>query len=566
MSADKIDSVGLISKAALSQQYRDKLDQLYGETTAVISVTDLQSLSIPKIVAALRAIRYQTVAIPLETRQVRGLLPTLQMLACLTRAHTLEIVDEDLVRTQFSRASLVLTPLRFAWACTAGFASALWCRLWLVFLGRAGRKASQRDQLRRVLYVNANLWFGVKAGGSVGHIAGVVNALIARGNTVTFAACGGPVQGQARAAHFELQAPRVFGLPVEFSNYRFHTGATRELLALARREPFDFIYQRLSLGNFSGVVMARQLGIPLIVEYNGSEAWVATHWGRPLRYPRLAINAEDAMLQHADLIVTVSDVLRQELVARGIDGERIVMYPNCIDPSIFDPQRYSENDRASVRNRHCLSPSQLLVTFVGTFGQWHGVEVFANAIALMARADRELLRHYDVHFLFVGDGLKMPEVRRSLDAVDTKLYTLGGLVPQAEAPAYLACSDILVSPHVRNPDGSRFFGSPTKLFEYMAMGKAIAASDLEQIGDVLRPSLVVTALPESPPAIGTAELAVMTEPGSVEQLCQALRFLIRRPDWRAVLGANAMATARAKYTWDRHVSEIITGLARARIS
>ncbi len=58
---------------------------------------------------------------------------------------------------------------------------------------------------------------------------------------------------------------------------------------------------------------------------------------------------------------------------------------------------------------------------------------------------------------------------------------------QSEAPTYLAISDIVVSPTVPNPDGSPFFGSPTKLFEYMAMGKPIVASDLDQIGEVLTP-------------------------------------------------------------------------------
>ena len=60
-----------------------------------------------------------------------------------------------------------------------------------------------------------------------------------------------------------------------------------------------------------------------------------------------------------------------------------------------------------------------------------------------------------------------------------------GSLPSDKVAEYLDASDILVSPHIPMPDGSRFFGSPTKLFEYMAMGKAIVASRLEQLAEVL---------------------------------------------------------------------------------
>ncbi len=64
-----------------------------------------------------------------------------------------------------------------------------------------------------------------------------------------------------------------------------------------------------------------------------------------------------------------------------------------------------------------------------------------------------------------------------------------GRVPHAEGARLLRACDIFVSPHASHMVDGPFFGSPTKLFEYMAMGRAIVASDLEQIGEVLRPAL-----------------------------------------------------------------------------
>ncbi len=100
-----------------------------------------------------------------------------------------------------------------------------------------------------------------------------------------------------------------------------------------------------------------------------------------------------------------------------------------------------------------------------------------------------------------------------------------------------------MSPHIPNADGSRFFGSPTKLFEYMAAGKAIVASDLDQIGEVL--------------ADGAA---VLVEPGSVDSLVRALRELAGDPERRATLGRAARERVLARYTWRHHVRAILDRL------
>jgi glycosyltransferase involved in cell wall biosynthesis len=204
----------------------------------------------------------------------------------------------------------------------------------------------------------------------------------------------------------------------------------------------------------------------------------------------------------------------------------------------------------------------VVAAFVGTFGAWHGVEVLAQAIKQLAETNAAWLRKHKVHFLIVGDGLRMPQVREILsDASCQPFFTLTGLVPQAEAPTYIAAADLMLSPHVHNADGSRFFGSPTKLFEYMAMQKPIVAADLEQIGEVLRDSLRTESLPSTPlPPRDATALSVLMQPGDVPGLCRAIQFLVENPAWRATLGDNARREALTKYTWDRHVAAILDRL------
>ncbi len=318
----------------------------------------------------------------------------------------------------------------------------------------------------------------------------------------------------------------------------------------------------MSIANYTGVAASRRLNVPLILEYNGSEAWIARNWGRPLRFQALAEDVEAVSLRHAHLVVTVSDVLRDELIERGVSPERIVTYPNCIDPETFDPTSFSAASRADLRKRHGIPEDAVVATFIGTFGQWHGAPVLAEAARTLLDAHPDEVKARKLHFLLVGDGLKMPEVRNALGPHQSGPHvTLTGLVPQHEAPAYLAASDILCSPHVPNSDGTPFFGSPTKLFEYMAMGRAIIASDLDQIGEVLAGSPHIRKLdPNATPSV--SQPALLATPGSSADIVDGLRFLSGNPEWREALGRNARSLALTKYTWRHHVEAILDG-ARA---
>jgi glycosyltransferase involved in cell wall biosynthesis len=98
---------------------------------------------------------------------------------------------------------------------------------------------------------------------------------------------------------------------------------------------------------------------------------------------------------------------------------------------------------------------------------------------------------------------------------------------------------------VPNPDGSPFFGSPTKLFEYMGLGKAIVASDLEQIGEVIEHE----------------QTGLLHRPGDAAAAGAAILRLLDDPELRARLGDAALAEARARYSWRAHTRRILDALA-----
>jgi len=271
--------------------------------------------------------------------------------------------------------------------------------------------------------------------------------------------------------------------------------------------------------------------------------------------------AEEVCLKHAHVIVTVSRVLQDELIERGVDPKKIVFYPNCIDPNIFKPDAFSFQEKHALRQRYNIRPEAQVITFVGTFGAWHGVEVLAEAIYRIISKKEDWLQKNKVHFLLVGDGGKMEIVKRILEQCNYMPYvTLTGLVPQNQAPIHLAISDILVSPHVPNPDGSRFFGSPTKLFEYMAMGKPILASELDQIGEILQESMRVATLSQDIEKSDVKYLALLCKPGSVDELELGIQFLVENPKWRKFLGEKSKEASK-NYTWNKHVQTIFNKMS-----
>jgi glycosyltransferase involved in cell wall biosynthesis len=410
------------------------------------------------------------------------------------------------------------------------------------------------------LYLKPTLTFGANVGGSVAHVAGVANAFLRAGVRLRMIAAHEQPLVDDAAGQTVVVPDFLVSFPYEINQHRYQASFLRAADAHLRSVDPDFIYQRYALNDLTGVILRQRHRVPLILEFNGSEVWVQRHWGKRLRFEDLSSAIERINLQQADLVVVVSEALVEQAVSLGARRERVLFYPNCIDPVVFDPARFRNDDRRRVRDGLAIPRDAEILTFVGTFGQWHGTDVLAAAIRRLIDEDRPWLERHRAHFLFVGDGALAPKVRAILGSdLGAPFVTLAGLRPQADAPGILAASDILLSPHVPNPDGTPFFGSPTKLFEYMAMARLIVASDLDQIGWVLKGWRPGTP-PPSRAVISRA--ALLVEPGSLDSLLEGVRQAVEMPQaQREALAATARRLALDSFTWDKNVAAV---LSRAR--
>lgn len=381
-----------------------------------------------------------------------------------------------------------------------------------------------------VAYLRCSPGPATQAGGAASHIRGVVTAISRLGVRLSI------ISNDEIAGLEDQNVPRTIIWPRPLGSTRaafdihnnlvFSRGALDEI---TRLQP-DLIYQRYARFSWAGVKASLQTGRPLFLEYNGSEVWVGRYWDR-VGSLNLLGRFERLNLQAATRVFVVSEVERQNLLGAGVAEEKIVVNPNGVDVERFKPGIGGDVSRKQFE----VAADETLVGFVGTFGPWHGVEVLAEAIIQIPAENK-------IKFLLIGSGALRGRVEKMLRHAGAEQHAIfTGAVKHDEVPALLDACDILVSPHVPLEDGSDFFGSPTKLFEYMAMGKAIVASRLGQIGEVL----------------SDEETALLVEPASARQLAKAVLRLSQSPELRQRLGAAARQTAIERHTWRRNAQRVI---------
>jgi glycosyltransferase involved in cell wall biosynthesis len=372
-------------------------------------------------------------------------------------------------------------------------------------------------------------WHGAQVGGAATHTSGVINGLLDNGVAVEMLAPERPL-GTDRARFREVPVRRILHVArgLSYSDY------SEALLAATHGLRADFVYQRHQMGSYAGLELARRLGVPLVLEFNGSEIWVERNW----RSGRLLLGGELERLElrnlrDASLVVVVSAPLRDFVVDQGVAAERVLVNPNGVDVDALAP--YREQSPARWRARLGL-PEAPTVGFIGTFGLWHGVKLLPALIEAVGEAQ----------WVLIGGGDLLEEVRAEIEARGlSRRVRLTGVLERERALQMLACSDVCVSPHVPNPDGTPFFGSPTKLFEYMGLQRAIVASDLDQIGEVIEHE----------------RSGLLCPPGDVPPAADAVRRLLADEPLRERLALEALRRATSEHSWSAHARRILDALS-----
>jgi glycosyltransferase involved in cell wall biosynthesis len=304
-----------------------------------------------------------------------------------------------------------------------------------------------------------------------------------------------------------------------------------KLAAAILRERPDAIYERANIYMLSGMWAARLFSVPLLLEVN---APLAQERGKfdGLAMPAFARWTEELAWRKATYVLPVTAVLGGDIQKAGVPPSRIVVTSNGANTGNF--RLVDAPARPRLPKTFQSGP---VLGFVGYVRAWHGLPQVVDLLAQDAELEQ-------ANLLVVGDG----PARSDLESRAARLgvanrVQVSGVVERDALAGYVSTFDIALQPEVTA------YASPLKLFEYMALGRAVIAPDAPNIREILTHGVD----------------ALLFEPDNPESLASAIRKLVADSGLRARLGAAAAEKIhREDITWARNARRAISLVRQAQ--
>jgi len=297
--------------------------------------------------------------------------------------------------------------------------------------------------------------------------------------------------------------------------------------------------------NFANARLALALreryGLPVVYEVRGfwEDTWLSRHpdaeqLASSELYQR-SRDTETRCMLAADLVVTLGEAMREEIVARGVAAEKILIVPNAVSEEFLKPLP----DAAALRGELDIDPDEYVVGVVSSLVPHEGIGTLLEATAIL-RA-----RRVPARVLIVGEGPERAALQRqAAEAGLAEAAVFTGRVPAAKVRQFHALLDIFVVP--RTPDRVCQLVTPLKPIEAMASGLCVVTSEVKALTEIVKHEVT----------------GMQTVPQDPVSLADCLEHLLYSPDIRRKLGDNAREWAARDRTWAHNAARYRDAYAR----
>lgn len=284
---------------------------------------------------------------------------------------------------------------------------------------------------------------------------------------------------------------------------------------------FDLVYERYSLWSARALEFAQRASIPSILEVN-APLIEEQREHRSLLNIELAMATSRRSMNAASSIIAVSKEVA-DYVEKTFPETigRVHVVPNGVDVDRFSPAAKPEAD------------GFFLIGFVGSLKPWHGVESLLESFAIVLRAIP------NARLCVIGDGPMRESLESMADSIgiSEKVEWTGAILAE-RVPEIVRQFDVAVAPYMNQ---TNFYFSPLKVFEYMACGCAVVASDVGQLRVL----------------IDDGENGMLFEPGNCEAMAYQILQLAYHPELRKRIADRARRDAVANHSWARKLESIL---------
>jgi glycosyltransferase involved in cell wall biosynthesis len=226
----------------------------------------------------------------------------------------------------------------------------------------------------------------------------------------------------------------------------------------------------------------------------------------------------------ASHVFAITNALKNELIRRGVDGEKITLLPNCVDVNRFLPR-----ERDTELESELGLTGKTVIGYVGSLLDYEGLNLLMSAGKELA-ANRS-----DFHILIVGGGAATETLIKQVAELGIEsVVTFTGRVPHADVERYYSLIDIAPFPRLALPVCEMV--SPLKPFEAMAMEKACVVSNVDALTEIVQDGVTGRVF----------------EKNSVADFAKVLTELLDNPTQIREYGVTSRKWVQENRTWERN--------------